>query len=82
MRFEVLAVVARDALVLAEDVGLKLDRACLAHAGHRNACRAGPEVQVAVARVDLHVGMLVLAAVRVDMRVPRPFSHHTGRAGL
>ncbi len=42
VRFEVLAVVARDALVLAEDVGLELDRARLAHARHRNTRRAGP----------------------------------------
>ena len=67
VRLEVRAVLLRHAVVGAQDVGLQLDGALLAHAGHRHAGRAGTEVQVAVGRVHRdHAGL----AARVLLHMP------------
>ncbi|MCY1359330.1 hypothetical protein D9M69_458940 [compost metagenome] len=52
--FKVGPVLLRHAVVGAEDVGLQLDGARLAHARHRDAGRTRAEMQVAVAGVHLH----------------------------
>jgi len=54
VRFEVRPVLLRHAVIGAQDVGLQLDGARLAHARHRHAGRAGAEVQIAIARVHRH----------------------------